>query len=113
MSFLHSVGDGTIGASSTLTILQYSGTRMDPEPPASDQATPVLPVDDLPLEPWTPTAAAVPLTPSPLDRVVALFEIVLCSDFPTQLLLLQLFTMLGMSPRGADDTLSLTFVVAL
>jgi uncharacterized protein len=86
---------------------------MDPESPASEQASPALPVPDITAAAWTPPPAALPAPPSALDRVVALFEVILCSDFPTQLLLLQLFTMLGFAPRDADDTLNLTFVVAL
>jgi len=86
---------------------------MDPESPASDQASPALPVPAADADPWVQPPSAPPAPPSPLDRVVALFEVILCSDVPTQLLLLQLFTMLGFVPRDADDTLNLPFVVAL
>jgi membrane protease YdiL (CAAX protease family) len=86
---------------------------MDPESPASEEASPALPVPDITADLSAQLPAALPPPPSALDRAVALFEVVLCSDFPTQLLLLQLFTMLGFVPRNADDTLNLPFVVAL
>lgn len=79
---------------------------MDPESPASNQATPAIPVLLTP-------APLDHFTPSPLDRFVAFCEVLLCSDYPTQLLLLQLFTAFHFSPQNPDGTLNLPFVVAL
>ncbi len=52
-----------------------------------------------------PTRAAV--------RIGALFEVIVCSDFPTQLLIAQLLLLAGITPFGPDHRYSATFVVAL
>jgi membrane protease YdiL (CAAX protease family) len=77
---------------------------MDLESPAPAQAPPAFPAIELPSLPLRPTAA---------ERVVALFEVILCSDYPTQLLLVQLLTALGFAPMNAAGSLQLGFVVAL
>src|SRR6478736_6470914 len=78
--------------------------RMDLESPAPAQASPAIPAIDLPSLPLRPTAA---------ERVVALFEVMLCSDYPTQLLLVQALTAVGFSPTNAQGSLQLGFIVAL
>ncbi len=58
----------------------------------------------------------VPVTverPTIEQRIVAAVEVVLCSDFPTQLLLGAAFAALGVRPQTADGSLNPTFVVAL
>jgi membrane protease YdiL (CAAX protease family) len=66
--------------------------------------------------------AAAPEAPSPrplierptlLERVVALLEVIICSDFPTQLALAATFHVLGISELGAGGGLSLRYVVLL
>jgi membrane protease YdiL (CAAX protease family) len=51
--------------------------------------------------------------PAFAERVVALIEVVLCSDFPTQLTLVATFSAFGFTPRAADGTLRIDYVVAL
>lgn len=77
---------------------------MDLESPAPAQAPPAIPVIELPALPLPPTAA---------ERLVALFEVILCSDYPTQLLLGQLLAIAGFSPTNAEGNLQLGFVVVL
>jgi membrane protease YdiL (CAAX protease family) len=52
-------------------------------------------------------------TPAPLGRLSALAEVVLCSDFPTQLLIVQLMALVGMQPVGPDGRLSIGYVWTL
>lgn len=68
------------------------------EPPPSDVQSPPL---------------AVPLTPSLDQRVVAVAEVLLCSSYPTQLLLGGTFAALGFRSQSTHGTLDLGFVVAL
>jgi membrane protease YdiL (CAAX protease family) len=49
--------------------------------------------------------------PTPNERVVALLEVILCSDYPTQLALEGTFAAFGLAPRG--DSLSLGYVATL
>jgi membrane protease YdiL (CAAX protease family) len=51
--------------------------------------------------------------PTLTGRAVAALEVLLCSDYPTQLLLGGTFGAFGFRPAQADGTLSLAFVVAL
>jgi CAAX protease family protein len=65
---------------------------------------------ELPREaPPSPPKAAV----AALDRVAAAFEVLLCSGFPTQLIVIALLATLGMHPRAADGQLSPPFIFAL
>ncbi len=50
---------------------------------------------------------------APLGRLQALVEVVLCSDFPTQFLLVQIMALAGMQPLGADGRLSLAYISIL
>src|SRR5262245_7853837 len=56
---------------------------------------------------------ALPPAVTPLDRVAAAFEVLLCSGFPTQVIVIGLLAALGLHPRTADGTLSAPFVYAL
>ncbi len=47
------------------------------------------------------------------QRIQAVFEVLLCSSLPTQILIAWILATLGIAPRTADDQLSLTFVLAL
>jgi membrane protease YdiL (CAAX protease family) len=71
---------------------------MDGESPAQDLQP------DAPPEPSAPTLA---------DRTVALIEVLLCSDYPTQFALGATFTALGFRSQGPDGSLNIGFVVAL
>jgi membrane protease YdiL (CAAX protease family) len=66
-------------------------------------------------EPITPGAErpAEPARVSGLDRLTSLFEVVLCSGFPTQLFLTLVLYVSGLSPVRPGGGLSLPFVVAL
>jgi membrane protease YdiL (CAAX protease family) len=48
--------------------------------------------------------------PRPIERAVALLEVLLCSDYPTQLALVATFALFGFRPRGR---LSLAYVTTL
>jgi membrane protease YdiL (CAAX protease family) len=49
----------------------------------------------------------------PAQRIVALLEVILCSDFPTQLVLGATFYAFGFQQERPDGTLNLAFVAAL
>jgi CAAX protease family protein len=57
--------------------------------------------------------AVIPPAVLPVDRVAAAFEVLLCSGFPTQLVVIALLASLGMRPQTADGQLSAPFVFAL
>jgi membrane protease YdiL (CAAX protease family) len=59
-----------------------------------------------------PPAAPLPAV-TPLDRVAAAFEVILCSGFPTQLVVIALLAAAGMRPRTAGGELSAPFIFAL
>ena len=46
-------------------------------------------------------------------RFIALFEVILCSGFPTQLLLVQVMTAIGLQPFETDGSLAMNYVVVL
>jgi membrane protease YdiL (CAAX protease family) len=64
---------------------------------------------DAPLPELAKPLPALRTSPSGAERLVALIQVVLCSDFPTQLLLVQTFVALGFS----TDLQSLGFATAL
>src|SRR5205814_74549 len=72
-------------------------SRMDAESPVSD---------------LSPAAAPQPTTPSIAERTVALIEVILCSDYPTQFALNATFLALGFHSQRPDG-LSFGFVMAL
>jgi membrane protease YdiL (CAAX protease family) len=51
--------------------------------------------------------------PSPAERAVALVEVALCSDYPTQLLLGALFAAFHFGPTATGGTLTIGYVMAL
>lgn len=61
-----------------------------------------------------PSALAVTPAPSPVaPRATALLEVILCSGYPTQLVLVVILTRLGMSIRTASGGLTPSFVFVL
>ena len=71
---------------------------MDGSPPGADQ------VEDLP--------QVLPATPTRSERAVAFVEVLLCSDYPTQIALAATFALFGFRPQG-EHGLSLAYVAAL
>jgi len=59
-----------------------------------------------------PSGPVRPSDPSALPRVVALLEVLICSDFPTQLALGSTFTAIGLGPYAAGH-LRVSYVVAI
>jgi membrane protease YdiL (CAAX protease family) len=70
-----------------------------PQPPATRGP------DELPVAEGAPPLLA--------QRIVALIEVLLCSDYPTQAALATTFAALGYAPFGANGDLRVGFVVAL
>lgn len=69
--------------------------------------------DDLdPISPQPPSALS-PDRPPLVGRVVALIEVLLCSDYPTQLALGATFTAFGYGPYTAPGRLRIGYVVGL
>lgn len=70
-------------------------------------------------EPSTPSSGIDSLTenarprPTPAERMVALLEVILCSDYPTQLALGATFAARGWSPVTASGSLSASYVFTL
>lgn len=62
--------------------------------------------------PEPPLSPALP-RPTLERRLIAAIEVLLCSDYPTQLLLGATFAVLGYGAENADGSLNLRFVVAL
>ena len=60
-------------------------------------------------EPHTPGVGR----PSPIHRIVAVLEVVLCSDYPTQIAIGATFAALGYGPFGQNGDLRLGYVVSL
>jgi membrane protease YdiL (CAAX protease family) len=59
-----------------------------------------------------PAVSAIP-TPTISERAVALLEVILCSDYPTQLALGATFAAFGIQPLGADRSLQIGYVALL
>ena len=60
-----------------------------------------------------PPVVDAPPPPPPRPTWPTWFEILLCSGYPTQILLGQLLIAAGIPPQGADGALSATFVFVL
>ena len=58
-------------------------------------------------------SSAVHPTPALTARATALLEVIVCSGFPTQIVLQITFALAGVVPTGADGRLDLWYVVAL
>lgn len=65
-----------------------------------------------PLDAQPPTSE-VRQAPALAERMIALVEVLICSDYPTQLALGAVFGLAGYAPLAADGTLSLRYVLAL
>src|SRR5262245_60055162 len=63
--------------------------------------------------PQTPPALDVRPRPTVSERTVALFEVLLCSDYPTQLVLGTALLLMGFSGTAPGGGLSLRYVAAL
>lgn len=68
---------------------------MDPAPPIFEQP------------------ATLPRTVLPIERAAAALEVILCSGFPTQVIIVALLTTVGMKPVGGGGQLSPSFVFTL
>jgi membrane protease YdiL (CAAX protease family) len=79
------------------------------EPPAAAQ--PAEPFDPTGSSPHQDGGSEPPILPA--ERVIAALEVLMCSGFPTQLVVIAVLTTLGMSVRTADGSLSSPFVFAL
>ena len=60
-----------------------------------------------------PVTSHQPRSPALAERLVALLEVVICSDFPTQLALGATFAALGYGPYGSTGRLQVSYVVGL
>src|SRR5437773_1530389 len=75
----------------------------------------------MPAEPFSPPPPSdvqhqppiAPHRPSSTERIVALLEVLLCSDYPTQLALGSTLAAFGFHGRGAGGGLDVTYVVVL
>lgn len=76
-------------------------------------ATPAEPAPEAPLPADVPPAEAVRRRPRPDERVMALLEVVLCSDFPTLVALSLLFSRLGFSPLDPSGAFRIRFFAPL
>lgn len=65
------------------------------------------------LDPARPRDVTPPRSILPIERIAAAFEILLCSGFPTQILLIGLLAAAGMQVRDAEGHLSAPFVLLL
>jgi membrane protease YdiL (CAAX protease family) len=79
--------------------------------PRDDPLAPNLP--PLPSNLQQPTSGLEPAPVPLVHRVVALLEVLLCSDYATQTALGVTFAALGYRPYGADGQLSVRFVATL
>ncbi|MBI4487207.1 MAG: CPBP family intramembrane metalloprotease [Acidobacteria bacterium] len=59
------------------------------------------------------TTASAPARPSATARAIVLLEVLICSDYPTQLALSAAFAPFGITAAGPDGGLHIGFVVAL
>ena len=71
----------------------------------NDQAVFTRPAEETPAE----NASG----PTPRDRIRALAEVVICSGFPTQLLIVLVLSLFGWMPTDGEGSLSLAYVVTL
>ncbi|HJO39130.1 MAG: type II CAAX endopeptidase family protein [Vicinamibacterales bacterium] len=70
-------------------------------------------MDDTIGPPTPPRPAPDPPSSNVAARVGAFVEVVLCSDFPTQLMLIQVLAWIGLRPLLGDGGLSLAYVATL
>jgi membrane protease YdiL (CAAX protease family) len=80
-----------------------------PLPPSPDPQAPTP-------NPQSPTPNPQPPTPNPplfAARLVAFIEVLICSDFPTQLALAATFSALGYRPYGPEGQLQVAYVAGV
>ena len=65
------------------------------------------------MEPAPPITEPSPTRVLPVERAAAALEVILCSGFPTQIVILTLLATAGMQPKTADGRFSAPFVFAL
>jgi hypothetical protein len=68
------------------------------------------------LEPLSESQAPTPAPRARIDpsqRIVALLEVIICSDFPTQFALAATFYAMGFQQQNADGSLNVGYVAAL
>lgn len=66
------------------------------------------------MEPAAPISEPSPTAPVlPIERAAAALEVILCSGFPTQIVIITILATLGMQPRLADGSFSATFIFTL
>lgn len=63
--------------------------------------------------PSSPPAVSAMRAPTLAERAVALLEVILCSDYPTQIALGATFAALGFRPLSADGSLQIGYIVVL
>lgn len=66
-----------------------------------------------PEAPTSSPLASAARTPTLAERAVALLEVILCSDYPTQIALGATFAALGFRPLTADGSLQIGYIVML
>ena len=71
--------------------------------------------DDQPESDRAPAPFPQPAAPVPTSaaRLVAVFEVLLCSGYPTQLAIGSALVALGFTPEGSDGSLDITYVAAV
>lgn len=66
------------------------------------------------MEPAAPISEPSPTAPVvPIERAAAALEVILCSGFPTQIVIITVLATLGMQPRLADGGFNATFIFTL
>jgi membrane protease YdiL (CAAX protease family) len=68
---------------------------------------------DSPEAPPSAPMTSAARTPTLAERAVALLEVILCSDYPTQIALGATFAALGFRPLSADGSLQIGYIVVL
>jgi membrane protease YdiL (CAAX protease family) len=63
--------------------------------------------------PMLPPPVAAPPAVTPIDRVAAAFEVILCSGFPTQLIVIAALRLAGLQPQMPGGELNAPFIFAL
>ena len=65
------------------------------------------------MEPAAPIIEPSPTRVLPIERAAAALEVILCSGFPTQIVIITVLATFGMQPRLADGRFNAPFVFAL
>jgi membrane protease YdiL (CAAX protease family) len=70
-------------------------------------------LEPVPAPGFDPPPAPVARRPEAAERAVALLEVLLCSDYPTQIVIAQVLTAAGLHSQNADGSLNITFITTL